>query len=141
MAYSLQPLINGVSHSWADIAVGIAGAPIIGITTINYEQKQDKVNLWGAGNQPVSYSNNKKEATCSITIRHEELKNLRESWPTKQIVDIPLFDITVTFLDASYTVFTHVIRNCRFMNDPVNSNQGDPSIDCQLNIVCSHIEY
>jgi hypothetical protein len=53
MAYNIVPLVNGKSYEWADIAVNILGADIIGITNIEYEEKQGMENIYGAGRFPV----------------------------------------------------------------------------------------
>ena len=44
MAYPIVPLINGKSYEWADIVVNVLGTPIIGITNIEYEEKQAMEN-------------------------------------------------------------------------------------------------
>ena len=54
MAYPIAPLINGKSYEWADIVVNVLGVPIIGITNIEYEEKQGMENIYGAGRFPVS---------------------------------------------------------------------------------------
>lgn len=142
MALNLMPLVNGKSYEWSSVKVLISNLFIIGITDVTYEQKQNKQNNYGAGDQPVSYGNGSKEATCTLTIKFEELQNIREaSLPSGQIVDLPPFDIIVSYLDTSLTPVTHKIRNCRFTNDPLTTKQGDTSIDCALNILPSHIEY
>ena len=41
-------LINGKSYEWADIVVNVLGVPIIGITNIEYEEKQGMENIYGA---------------------------------------------------------------------------------------------
>lgn len=141
MAFAIQPLINGKAYEWADVKVLISGLFVIGITSVNYEQRQAKMNHWGASNYPVTYGNGQKEATCSLTLYFSELQNIRSSIPNFQIVDIPLFDIIVSYLDPLIGIVTHKIRNCRFTNDPVSTNQGDTAISCTLDILPSHIEY
>lgn len=141
MSYIITPLINGKSYSWADVQLLIGGTPIFGITSVNYEQTQEKMNVYGASNLPVSFGNGRKTATCSITMTFEELQNLRNASPLKQIVDLPLFNIIVSYIDPLNTAVSHKIRNCRFTNDPVGTNEGDGSIPCTLTIIPSHIEY
>ena len=54
MAYPLVQLINGKSYEWADIVVNVLGLPIVGITAIDYEEKQGMENIYGAGRFTVS---------------------------------------------------------------------------------------
>lgn len=141
MAYPLTPLINGKSYSWADIQLLAGGSPILGITSVNYEQAQEKLNLYGSSNQPISFGNGRKSATASITIYFEELQKLRNASPNKQIVDLGLFSVIVSYIDPLNVPVTHTLRNCRFVNDPVQSNEGDGMMLCNLTILPSHIEY
>ena len=54
---------------------------------------------------------------------------------------IPEFDITVFYFDPSLPPRTHTIKNCRFKNNIRSVGQGDTSIPCELELVCSHVEF
>ena len=76
MAYPIVPLINGKSYEWADIVVNVLGLPIIGITNIEYEEKQGMENIYGAGRMPVSRGYGKIETTAKMTVLMEELETI-----------------------------------------------------------------
>lgn len=135
-----MPLINGKSYEWSDCKVLISGLFVVGITKVTYEEKQNKMNVYGSGSYPVSFGNGSKEATCSLTLKFEEVNNIRAVAPLNSLLNIPPFDIVVAYIDASLTPVKHKIRNCRFMNDSVDTSQGDQSIDVTLEILPSHIE-
>lgn len=141
MAYNIVPLVNGKSYEWADIAVNILGADIIGITNIEYEEKQGMENIYGAGRFPVSRGYGKVEPTAKITVLMEELENIQSVAPNGRIMDIPEFDITVAFIDAALVTRRHVLKNVRFTNNKRASASGDTSIPVELELIISHIQF
>lgn len=141
MSYPIKPLINGKSYEWADIVLNIMGVPIVGITSIEYEEMQDMQNIYGAGRFPQSRGYGKIEPTAKITVKMEEIQNIMTVAPSGRIQDIPEFDISVLFVDSALTTVKHKLRNCRFKNNSRKSNQGDASIDVELELILSHIEW
>jgi hypothetical protein len=141
MAYPIPPLINGKSYEWADIIVNVLSQPIIGITNIEYEEKQGMENIYGAGRFPVSRGYGKIEPTAKMTILMEELENIQSVAPLGRIQDIPEFDIVVMYVDAALVTRKHVLKNVRFMNNKRASSSGDTSIPVELELIISHIQY
>ncbi len=141
MAYPLTPLINGKSYEWADIIVNILGVPVVGITAIDYEEKQGMENIYGAGRFPVSRGYGKVEPTAKMTILMEELENIQSVAPNGRLQDIPEFDISIVYLDIANSTRVHKLRNVRFMNNNRRSSSGDTSIPVEIDLVLSHIEW
>lgn len=141
MAYPIVPLINGKSYEWADIVVNVLGLPIIGITSIEYEEKQAMENIYGAGRFPVSRGYGKIEPTAKMTLLMEELENIQSVAPLGRIQDIPEFDIVVIYLDPAAITRKHILKNCRFMNNKRSASTGDTSIPVELDLIISHIQY
>lgn len=135
------PLINGKSYEWADITVGILGAPFLGVQAIEYREDQDIQNVYGAGSYPVSRGMGKVTPTAKITLLMEEVEALRTVAPKGRLQKIPTFDIIVAFVDDSLIPKVHKIRNCRFKNNSIKSEQGATSIPVELEVVCSHIDW
>ena len=129
MSIIIPPLINGKSYEWADITCNILGLPTIGITSIEYDVKQNMENIYAAGNSPVSRGYGKFEPTAKITLLMEEVENITAVAPNGVIQYIPEFDIIVSYLDAALVTRTHKLRKCRFMNNPRSSKTGDTSIN------------
>jgi hypothetical protein len=138
---NLVPLINGKSYEWGDIVLNIMGVPIVGITAIEYEEKQDMKNIYGAGRRPVSRGYGAIEPTCKITLLMEEVENIQSVAPNGNLMDIPEFDIVVMFADSALTPRKHKLRNARFMNNNRVSNQGDTSIPVAFDLIISHVEW
>lgn len=135
-------MINGTRHSWGSIKTNILGRTVSGITAISYEDRQEKVNNYGAGTMPVSRGLGKYEAECTITLHAYETEAMQRSMgPGKRLQDIAPFDIVVSFINASDQVVTHVIRNCEFTNNKRDLKQGDTVIEVEHKLVVSHIEW
>jgi hypothetical protein len=73
------PMINGVTPSWANIVVNISGVPVLGITAINYEDKQNTENVYGAGQRPVARGYGRIECSGNITLLRDEIEALRDA--------------------------------------------------------------
>jgi hypothetical protein len=141
MSYPIPPLINGKSYEWADIAINILGVTVVGVTSIEYEEKQGMENIYGAGRFPVSRGYGKVEPTAKITLLMEEMQAIMLVAPFGRIQDIPEFDISVLYLDSALVTVKHKLRNVRFMNNPRKSASGDTSVSVECDLILSHIDW
>ena len=141
MSYPIAPLINGKSYEYADIAINILGVTIVGITSIEYEEKQNMENIYGAGRFPVSRGYGQVTPTAKITLLMEEIQAIGLVAPFGRIQDIPEFDISIIYLDAALVTVKHKLRNVRFMNNVRSSSTGDTSIPVDCELILSHIEW
>lgn len=141
MSYPIVPLINGKSYEWADIVVNILGVPVVGVTSIEYSEKQGMENIYGAGRFPVSRGYGKIEPTAKITLLMEEVQAIMSVAPLGRLMDIPEFDISVVFIDSALTTVKHKLRNVRFMNNDIKSASGDTSTPVEIDLIISHVEW
>ena len=137
----MTPLINGQAYSWVDITVNLLGVPLAGITAIKYEESGDPTNNYGAGRRPVSRGFGKIEATASMSIDRAELNALVAAAPNKNLLDIPEFDIIVSYLPEGSAPTTDIIKNVRFKNNTSGASEGDTNVIADLELVPSHIEF
>ncbi|MEO1053914.1 MAG: hypothetical protein AAFX87_24975 [Bacteroidota bacterium] len=137
------PLINGESVSWAQLTVNVLNTPIVGITSVSYEDMQEIVDNYGKGNYPVSRGFGKVETKASLTLLAEEADGLVQRAPKGRLQEIPEFDMVVTYLPVGSvgTPISHVVRNCRFKGNKRDIKQGDTKVEVQYEICASHIEW
>jgi hypothetical protein len=135
----MQPLINGKSYDWASITCLLAGAPIVGITSIDYDEAQVKDDNMGAGNRPVArgYGNIKPEG-CSIEVYAEEAEAIGNRAPNGNILEIAPFEIIVSYRNGA-AITTHILKNCEFTKNSRSNKQGETSIKVTLPLIVSHI--
>ena len=62
------PLVNGVLYGWAEVLVAIAGVPLTGITSVEYADKQEVTNKYGAGRYPVGRGLGRISSEAKITL-------------------------------------------------------------------------
>lgn len=133
------PLINGINHVWGDISVVLFGRKLVGITAVKYDEEQDKENVYGAGNNPVSRGYGNKKSTASITLATSEISALELVAPNGNLTDIPPFDVIVSFMNTSQPVTTHVLKNCEFTKNGRDAKQNDTKLEMEMPLVLSHI--
>ena len=134
------PLINGRAFDFAQIDAKVLGVSIASCTAVSYTEEQEKVNNFGAGSRPVSRGHGAINASGSLTIGMNDIEAIRDAAPNGSLLQVPSFDITVTYLNEQKVV-THVLKNCEFLSDGVEASQGDTNIERSFDLVLSHVVY
>lgn len=135
------PYINGKLYDWADIVVAIAGVPITGIVEMEYADKQDIQQKYGAGRYPVGYSKGRITSTAKIVLYQEEIEAMQSVAPNGRLQDIAPFNITVSYMPNSGVVKTDKLRNCIFLNNGRSWKEGDTGKTVAIDILPSHIQW
>lgn len=135
------PMVNGMLYSWADIVLAISGVPVTGITAVEYGDKQEVVNKYGAGRHPVGRAKGRITPSAKIKLYQEEVEAIQRQAPNGRIQDIAPFDITVVYIPDSGIVTTDKIRNCQFAENTRKWKEGDTGQEVELELVPSHIEW
>ena len=134
------PLINGREYGWADIAVNVSGAPILGIRAVKYEEEQEKENIYGAGRNPVARGYGRVKTTGSITLLSATVIAMQAAAPGMKLHNIAPFPIVVAYLPETGPIVKHTLKNCEFKKTTFDWKEGDMSKDIELELVISHIE-
>ena len=134
------PLINGRAFDYSQIIINILGVPIVSVSSISYTEEQEKVNNFGTGNRPISRGHAAIDASGSIEISMNDVEAIRDVAPSGSLLQIPAFDIVVIFGNIQDPQ-THVLKNCEFTNDGVETTQGDTDIKRSFDLVISDVQY
>ena len=134
------PLINGTAYNFGQIIVTILGVPIASVSSIDYEETQEKINNYGVGNRPVSRGNGVIEAKATIEMSMNDIEAIRNASPLGSLLSVPAFDITV-FFGNPQSPQTHVLKNCEFANDGISGATGDGDMKKSFDLVLSHIKW
>jgi hypothetical protein len=136
------PLINGNEYSWADIVCSINGAPVTGITAIEYNDKRAVANVYGAGANPVARGHGNIESTAKVTLLMGEVEAIAAAAPKHKLDNIAPFDIVVSYIpENGLKIVHHKIRNCQFTGNSRAWKQGDTSKEVELELIPSHIDW
>lgn len=136
-----NPLINGVNYSWANVKLVLFGVPVVGITNIEYKRKQKKENNYGFGIDPVSRGYGNKEYEGKITLYRDEWNAIIAAAPNRDPLDIPWFDIQVSFAGTRVQPVLDVLKACEFMEDPFTVAQGDTKILVEIPLIIGSIDH
>lgn len=136
-----QPLINGVAYTWSQIKLNLLGREVVGITAIDYSDKQEMQDNYGAGNYVVSRGIGKVMCEASITLEAAEVEALQFASPTGRIQDIPEFDIPISYINGDDELATHVLHNCRMKENKRSAKSGDMTIEVEIPLLVSHISW
>lgn len=134
------PLINGTNYSWANISVNPFGTPLAGIVAINYKRKQTKTNNYGAGVKPVSRGYGIEEYEGDIEIYVDEWKAFIAASPNRNPLEIPPFDIPVTFVGKGVLTTKDTLRAVEFMEDPLEGKSGDTKLTVKIPLIIGGID-
>lgn len=134
------PLINGRAYEFAQIAIEMLGGNVNSASAISYKEEQAKENNFGAGYRPVSRGHGAINANASITMGMQDVEALRDIAPNGSLLSLPPFDIKVTFLNAGKVV-THIVKNCEFLDDGLDTSQDDKDIKGTFALLPSHVKY
>jgi hypothetical protein len=115
------------------------GRTSVGVTEIEYKETQEKENIYGAGDEPVSRGYGKKGYEASITLPAEEVDALELIAPDGDITKIPPFPITVSFTEGS-RVKTDILQFAEFMENGRSSKTGDKTIPVKLPLIIAGIK-
>jgi hypothetical protein len=139
----VTPLINGILYSWANVTLQIFGAPLVGATKISYKTAQKKENQYGLGVDPIGRGYGNKEYTASVDMYLDDLKRIIQAAANRDILAIPPFDIQVTWASPSNRIqtLTDILRSCEFLENPVETSQGDTKSIVTLPLIVGRIEY
>ena len=135
------PYVNGKLYDWADIVVAIAGVPVTGIVGIDYSDKQEIQQKYGAGRYPVGYAKGRITCTAKLVLYQEEVEAMQSVAPNGRLQDIAPFNITVSYMPNSGVVKTDKLRNCIFTNNNRGWKEGETGHTVELEIIPSHIQW
>jgi len=137
---SINPLINGVNYSWANIKLVLFGIPVIGITSINYNRKQKKENNYGFGSQPISRGYGNYEYSGDLELYLDEWKNIIAASPIRDPLQIAPFSITVLYGSSAVNAAKDVLRAVEFLEDPFAAKQGDTKLLVKIPLIIGSID-
>ena len=134
------PLVNGISFDFVQLTPLFLGVPLVSMSSITYEEIQEKVNNFGIGNRPVSRGRGAIDASGSMELSMNDIEAIRDVAPNGSLLLLPASDFVLVFGNPQ-NIQTHVLKNLEFTNDGVTGTVGDTDLKLTLNFVISDIQY
>ena len=136
------PIINGVSYAHADIVMNFLGAPVIGLTAINYSQVQTIEPNYSTGQLPTSVGFSTAQPQASITLTLEAWQAIIKIAPNGDVQNIPFFNIAVNYIpDNTNILVRHVFMSCRFKGLTISSQTGNTQIEVPCDLFVGKINF
>jgi len=132
-------LINGNAYYHSGLTVSILGVPIPSVSSLNYSVAQTKENNYGTGSEPISRGRGSKTYTGSIELSMNDVEAIRGAVGTRDLVDIPPFDIVIVWVSVGNTTRVHTLENCEFMNDGVETSTDDTDVLFTFDLIIGKI--
>ncbi len=135
-------LVNGQGYDFASITVSLLGNPVVfGFKAISYGKTRAKMNSKGAQGEPVERTRGDADYTGSISLTLKEVKRIREAAGKQSLVDIPPFNISVSFANGVDPVTVDILQSCEFTEDTTASSSGDTEVIIVLPLLPGGILY
>ena len=134
------PLVNGQAFSYVQITPLFLGVPLVSMTSITYEEVQEKVDNLGTGNRGISRGRGPIVSTGSMELSMNDIEAMREVAPNGSLLAIAASDFVLVFGNPQ-NVQTHVLKNLEFTNDGGAGTQGDTDLKLTLNFIISDVQY
>lgn len=147
MKTNSKPFINGFEYAWANIALAVNGIVINGITSINYSENHEAESLFGIGNVSIARGVGNHIFEASITLQKSEVVALQQAAVIQGLTDGDItgllpFTITVSYNgDQGQVPVTDILFNAQFLSNNIGSTQGDTSIEVEIPLIISHIQW
>ena len=135
-----QPLINGQAFDYAQITPLYLGVPLVSMTSISYEEVQEKVDNPGTGNRGISRGRADIKSSGSLEISMNDIEALRDIAPDGSLLLLPASDFILVFGNPQ-NIQTHILKNLEFTNDGGTGTQGDTDMKMTLNFIISNVIY
>lgn len=132
-------LINGVNYSWSNVKLVLFGVPVIGITKIEYKNKQKKENNYGMGDKPISRGYGNVEPDAKITLYLDEWNKIIAAATNRDPLAIEPFDVQISFSGPRVGNKLDVLQACEFLEDPFTIGQGDTKAMIDLPLIVGAI--
>jgi len=133
-------LINGQAYDYTQIIVNILGAPLAGVSSINYETSQEKANNYGTGNKPVSRGRGAKEYSGDIEMSMNDIEALRAAAPNNDLTELAPFSMVVYYGNPQNPTADR-LTNVEFTTDKRAGSQGDTDLKASNDLAIGEIIY
>ena len=133
------PLVNGISFDFVQLTPLFLGVPLVSMSSITYEEIQEKINNMGVGNRPVSRGRGAIDASGSMELSMNDIEAIRDVAPSGSLLLLPASDFVLVFGNPQ-NVQTHILKNLEFTNDGVTGAVGDTDLKLTLNFVISQFQ-
>ncbi len=131
-----MPILNLKNYDFNEVQVSFLGNNfVVGVKSIEYSEKQEKSLIYGAGSLPIGIGKGVKDYSGKLGIHLSEVNKMKQAAAVAGAVDIPAFDITITYADGAEPFEIIKLNGCQFTEESVSVSSGDTEILVDMPII------
>lgn len=127
-------------YDWSAVSVKFDGEDIAGLLACKYKTEQEKEEIYGKGNKPISIQKGNKKYSGEVKLHKSELDKMIEKAPNKELEDVPYFDVVINFLSEGGNTCSRTLKNCQFTECEEDISQGDKFMKITLPVIALDVE-
>lgn len=132
---------NNQSYDYGQASFFMLGRSVQGITSVNVSASQEAQFNYGAGNQPQSISRGRKTVEGTMGLMGFEVVALEKAIGAgKDLLDLPLFDMTVTFGNNASNMSSRIIRGIKITQVDTNIDRDNVEDTVQIEFIAAKVE-
>lgn len=132
---------NNQSYDFGQASFFMLGRQVQGITGISFSSSQEAQFNYGAGNEPQTVSRGKKTLEGTISLMAFEVVALEKAIGAgKDLLDLPLFDMTITFGNDPSQISSRLIRGIKITKYDVSIDSDNVTDTVAIEFIAGSIE-
>ena len=135
-----MPTFNSKEYAWSDVRIFMFGRFVTGARSVSYTVSKEKEALYAAGDEPRAIQSGNKSYSGSITLLQSEIRALTNAAGKKHLVDIPGFQVVVSYGDANTPITTDRLKAMEFTEYEKSISQNDKYMEIELPMIGLGIE-
>lgn len=127
--------------SWSEYRLFMGGRFVTGVRGVKYKASQDKVPIYGEGNEVLDYGYGNKKYEGEITLLQNELEALIASSPNNDPLSLK-FTIVHSYVPSKGIgrIITDVCEDCEFLEIEKAMSQGDTFMEITIPLIIKKIK-
>lgn len=133
---------NSYEYGWADIEIYMMDKLVGGVRGVKYKVSREVEQVYGLGDRPRAHAYGNYSFEGELTLLQSELEALQEAVGAGTVLDIPAFDIVVSYAPKNGgAIKTDIIKSAVFTEVEKGLKQGDKYQEITLPFKALDIQY
>ena len=135
-------VFNTREYSWADVEIYMMGKLVTGARGVKYKVSREVEQIYGLGDKPRAHAYGNYSFEGELTLLQSELEALQEAVGAGTVLDIPPFDIVISYAPRDGgPIKTDIVKSAVFTEVEKGLKQGDKYQEITLPFKALDIQY
>lgn len=120
---------QGNHYSYANLTFSFLGnEDVKGVKSISFSAKQEKPNVYGAGPDPIGYTEGNIEYEGQMELTQKTIIAMRNSGNYTTLLQLPPFDLVAALANGTDPITTWTLGYIRIEEDGLTGASGDTEL-------------